>query len=114
MQITTGCWRCLFARALCYNYSMTRTELTFRLASRFPQLAQKDAELAVSEILGAFRHALVNNERIEIRGFGAFGLNYRAPRTGRNPKTGESVAVTGKWAPHFRPGKALRDRLSMK
>lgn len=88
---------------------MTRTELIFRLASRFPQLVHKDAELAVTEMLGAFRQALVNNKRIEIRGFGTFCLNYRAPRAGRNPKTGESVAITGKWTPHFKPGKALRD-----
>lgn len=88
---------------------MTRTELILRLASRFPQLVHKDAELAVTEMLGAFCQALANNERIEIRGFGTFCLNYRAPRSGRNPKTGESVAITGKWTPHFKPGKALRD-----
>ncbi|MBT9519298.1 MAG: integration host factor subunit beta [Dechloromonas sp.] len=88
---------------------MTRAELIFRLASRFPQLVLKDAELAVAETLAAFRQALVNNERIEIRGFGTFCLNYRASRSGRNPKTGASVAVTGKWTPHFKPGKALRD-----
>jgi integration host factor subunit beta len=90
---------------------MTRSELIFRLASRFPQLVHKDAELAVNEILGAFRQALINNDRIEIRGFGTFSLNYRAPRSGRNPKTGESVAITGKWFPHFKPGKALLDGL---
>jgi integration host factor subunit beta len=88
---------------------MTGTELIFRLASRFPQLLQKDAELAVTEILSAFRLALANNERIEIRGFGTFCPNYRAPRSGRNPKTGESVAIMEKWTPHFKPGKALRD-----
>jgi integration host factor subunit beta len=88
---------------------MTRNELIFRLASRFPQLVHKDAELAVTEMLGAIRQSLVNNERIEIRGFGTFSLNYRAPRSGRNPKTGDPVAITEKWTPHFKPGKALRD-----
>jgi len=88
---------------------MTRSELILRLTSRFPQLVQKDAELAVGEILDAFRQALANNERVEIRGFGTFCLTYRAPRSGRNPKTGASVEITGKWTPHFKPGKALRD-----
>ena len=90
---------------------MTRTELIFRLASRFPQLVHKDAELAVTEMLGAFRQALVNNERIEIRGFGSFGLNHRPSRVGRNPKSGEKVHVPEKFVPHFKAGKELRERV---
>ena len=57
-------------------------------------------------------HALASGERIEIRGFGSFSLHYRAPRIGRNPKTGESVGLSGKYVPHFKPGKELRDRVN--
>ena len=90
---------------------MTRSELTAALAQHFPQLVQNDAELAVAEILGAIAAALVAGNRVEIRGFGSFSLNYRAPRTGRNPKTGEKVAVPGKNTPHFKAGKELRERI---
>jgi integration host factor subunit beta len=90
---------------------MTRSELITLLAERFPQLVQKDAEMAVSEILGAIQAALANGDRIEIRGFGSFGLNYRPPRRGRNPKTGEPVAVAAKWVPSFKAGKELRERV---
>jgi integration host factor subunit beta len=55
--------------------------------------------------------ALASGERIEIRGFGSFSLHYRPPRMGRNPKTGEAVALAGKHVPHFKPGKELRDRV---
>jgi integration host factor subunit beta len=74
---------------------MTRSELITLLTERFPQLVQKDAEMAVTEILGAIHAALVNGDRVEIRGFGSFSLNYRASRQARNPKTGEPVAVPG-------------------
>jgi integration host factor subunit beta len=90
---------------------MTRSELIVLLAERFPQLVQKDAEMAVAEILGAIQAALANGNRIEIRGFGSFNLNYRPPRQGRNPKTGEPVAVTAKWIPSFKAGKELRERV---
>ena len=88
---------------------MTRSELTAALAHRFPQLVQKDAELAVGVLLAAISGTLVSGNRVEIRGFGSFGLNYRPPRTGRNPKTGEKVAVPGKYVPHFKAGKELRE-----
>ena len=91
---------------------MTRSELIAALAQRFPQLVQKDAEMAVSEILGAVADALATGNRVEIRGFGSFDLNYRPPRIGRNPKTGEKVAVSCKYAPHFKAGKELRDRVA--
>lgn len=55
--------------------------------------------------------ALVRGDRIEIRGFGSFALNYRPPRTGRNPKSGEKVSVPSKWVPHFKAGKELRERV---
>lgn len=90
---------------------MTRSELILRLSERFPQLVQKDAELAVSEILGAIRDALVTGNRVEIRGFGSFGLKYRPSRVGRNPRTGESVVVPSKYVPHFKAGKELRMRI---
>ena len=90
---------------------MTRSELTAALAKRFPQLVQKDAEMAVTEILGAIAAALTAGNRVEIRGFGSFSLNNRAPRRGRNPKTGETVFVPGKFVPHFKAGKEMRERV---
>lgn len=68
---------------------MTKSELISRLAARFPQLVAKDAELSVKMIIDAMAQSLANGHRIEIRGFGSFDLNYRPPRVGRNPKSGE-------------------------
>ena len=90
---------------------MTRSELITALSQRFPQLVQQDAELAVKEILGAISSTLGSGGRIEIRGFGTFSLNYRPPRTARNPKSGETFPIAGKYAPHFRAGKELRDKV---
>ena len=90
---------------------MTKSELIARLAERFPQLVAKDADFAVKMILDAMSEALVCGDRIEIRGFGSFALNYRPPRTGRNPKSGEKVSVPSKWVPHFKAGKELRERV---
>ena len=90
---------------------MTKSELIDRLAAQFPQLVAKDAELAVKMILDAMAESLAKGERIEIRGFGSFGLNYRPPRTGRNPKSGEKVQVPQKHVPHFKAGKELRERV---
>lgn len=92
---------------------MTRSELIAALASRFPGLMAKDAEIAIKEILDAIGKALVHGDRVEIRGFGSFGLNYRPPRTGRNPKSGESVRVPEKFVPHFKSGKEMRDRVDL-
>lgn len=91
---------------------MTRSDLIGALSARFPQLMTKDAEFAVKEILDAIQNALVEGNRVEIRGFGSFALNYRPPRIGRNPKTGEKVSVPGKYVPHFKAGKELRERIS--
>jgi integration host factor subunit beta len=88
---------------------MTRSELIASLRQRFPQLALKDAELSVAEILGALGSAISRGSRVEIRGFGSFCLNYRSPRLGRNPRTGEPVNIPEKWTPHFKPGKELRE-----
>src|SRR5512134_3494441 len=90
---------------------MTKSELIARLAQRYPQLVAKDAEYAVKMILDAMTQSLLSGHRIEIRGFGSFGLNYRPPRTGRNPKSGEKVQVPEKYVPHFKAGKELRERV---
>ncbi|MFH1603847.1 MAG: integration host factor subunit beta [Pseudomonadota bacterium] len=90
---------------------MTKSELIVRLAGRYPQLVAKDAEFAVKTILDAMILSLVKGQRIEIRGFGSFGLNYRPPRTGRNPKSGDKVQVPEKFVPHFKAGKELRERV---
>ena len=90
---------------------MTKSELIDRLSARFPQLVAKDADFAVKMILDAMTDALVRGDRIEIRGFGSFALNYRPPRIGRNPKSGEKVSVPAKWVPHFKAGKELRERV---
>jgi integration host factor subunit beta len=94
--------------------SMTKSELILKLAERFPQLVVKDADFAVNMMLEAMANALVNGDRIEIRGFGSFALNYRPPRVGRNPKSGEKVEVQAKWVPHFKAGKELRERVDQR
>ena len=89
--------------------AMTRSELIAELAGRFPQLTAKDTEVAVKEILDAIGASLAHGQRVEIRGFGSFSLNYRPPRLGRNPKSGEKVSVAQKWVPHFKAGKEMRE-----
>ena len=91
---------------------MTKSELIERLAARQTQLSLKDVELVVKSLLEHMAQSLAQGERIEIRGFGSFSLHYRAPRVGRNPKTGQSVELEGKYVPHFKPGKELRDRVN--
>ena len=90
---------------------MTRSDLVAQLAERFGQLTHRDTEFAVKTILDAMSDALARGHRIEIRGFGSFGLNYRPPRVGRNPKSGEKVHVPEKHVPHFKAGKELRERV---
>ncbi|MAV30417.1 MAG: integration host factor subunit beta [Cycloclasticus sp.] len=90
---------------------MTKSELIEKLAEQQIHLPYKDVELAVKCILEKMSRALSSGERIEIRGFGSFSLHYRQPRIGRNPKNGESVALSGKFVPHFKPGKELRSRV---
>jgi len=93
---------------------MTKSELISSLAARYPQLVAKDAELAVKTILDAMVESLSKGQRIEIRGFGSFDLNYRPPRIGRNPKSGERVNVAEKYVPHFKAGKEMRERVNYK
>ena len=90
---------------------MTKSELIDRLAEQQNHLHHLDVELGVKTILEQMSASLASGERIEVRGFGSFSLHYRAPRMGRNPKTGEPVALPGKHVPHFKPGKSLRERV---
>jgi integration host factor subunit beta len=92
--------------------AMTKSELIERIAAQQTQLSTKDVELAVKTLIELMAQTLAQGQRIEIRGFGSFSLHYRAPRIGRNPKTGESVGLPGKHVPHFKPGKELRDRVN--
>lgn len=92
---------------------MNRSDLITRLAELQPQLLAKDAELAVKVILDTLSSTLSLGGRVEIRGFGSFDLNYRPPRQGRNPKTGDNVKVPAKYMPHFKAGKELRERVSV-
>lgn len=91
---------------------MTKSELIEIIAAKQSQLSVKDVELAVKTLIEQMSETLAAGNRIEIRGFGSFSLHYRAPRIGRNPKTGESVGLAGKYVPHFKPGKELRDRVN--
>ena len=91
---------------------MTKSELIETLSHRQPHLKADDVDLAVKTLLEMMSNALTDGERIEIRGFGSFSLHFRPPRLGRNPKTGDSVALPGKYVPHFKPGKELRDRVN--
>lgn len=95
-------------------FKMTRSDLVEELAARFGQLTQRDAEFAIKAILDAMNDALVRGHRIEIRGFGSFSINRRPPRMGRNPRSGESVAIPEKRVPHFKPGKALREAVDQR
>jgi integration host factor subunit beta len=92
--------------------SMTKSELIELLTQRQGHLKADDVDLAVKSLLEMMGGSLANGERIEVRGFGSFSLHYRPPRTGRNPKTGDAVALPGKHVPHFKPGKELRERVS--
>lgn len=91
---------------------MTKSELIERIAERQDQLSAKDVELAVKLILEYMSRMLAAGDRIEVRGFGSFSLHYREPRMGRNPKTGDPVQLEGKYVPHFKPGKEMRDRVN--
>ena len=93
---------------------MTRSDLIVKLAERYSQLLAQDAELAVNVILDSMAATLTTGGRIEIRGFGSFALNYRPPRLGRNPKSGDKVQVPAKYVPHFKAGKELRERVDYK
>ncbi|MCF6288302.1 MAG: integration host factor subunit beta [Proteobacteria bacterium] len=93
--------------------SVTRSELINILSEKLSDsgLLKSDISLSVKEIINTMSKAIAIGERIEIRGFGSFTLRSRRPRMGRNPKTGESVILGVKYAPHFKPGKDLKERV---
>ncbi len=91
---------------------MTKSELIEILTQRQAHLKADDVDLAVKSLLEMMATSLAHGDRIEIRGFGSFSLHFRPPRTGRNPKTGDAVALPGKYVPHFKPGKELRERVT--
>lgn len=91
---------------------MTKSELIQRLADANPHLYQRDVERIVSTIFDEISAALARGQRVELRGFGAFSVKRREARVGRNPRTGEAVAVAEKYIPFFKTGKQLRERLN--
>lgn len=91
---------------------MTKSELILRLAEANPHLFHRDVERIVTTIFDEVAEALARGDRVELRGFGAFSVKNRPARTGRNPRTGESVEVEEKWVPFFKTGKELRERLN--
>ncbi len=91
---------------------ITKSELIEKIAQKQGHLQHKDIELSVKSVIEQMSDALSSGERIEIRGFGSFSLHFRPPRVGRNPKTGETVSLPGKYVPHFKPGKELRERVN--
>ncbi|HLI10928.1 MAG TPA: integration host factor subunit beta [Alphaproteobacteria bacterium] len=93
---------------------MTKSELILRIAERNPHLYQRDVERIVSTIFDEISAALSRGDRVELRGFGAFSVKKRGSRLGRNPRTGEAVAVHEKHIPFFKTGKELRERLNDK
>ena len=91
--------------------SLTKSDLIDIIFKNQPNLDHKDLEMAIKGLIKIMSNSLSTGQRIEIRGFGSFSLRYHSPRTGRNPKTGEKVDLPGKYVPHFKPGKELRDRV---
>ena len=92
---------------------MTKSELVQRLAEANPHLYQRDVEAIVTAIFDEIGSALARGDRVELRGFGAFSVKRRDARVGRNPRTGDEVAVPNKVVPYFKTGKELRDRLNV-
>lgn len=91
---------------------MTKSELVQSMARQFPQMTLKEVEKAVDLVFDEITTSLATGNRVELRGFGAFSVRYREQRVGRNPRTGESVQVEGKYVPFFKAGKGLRERLN--
>ena len=91
---------------------MIKSELVQKIAERNPHLYQRDVENIVNAILDTITEALARGDRVELRGFGAFSVKKRDARTGRNPRTGETVSVSEKFIPVFKTGKEMRLRLN--
>ena len=87
---------------------MTKAELVDHVTA-LGDLTRRDGEVIVETLFDSIIEALKANDKVEVRGFGSFRSRQRKPRTGRNPKTGESVAVPAKRVPYFKPSKELRD-----
>jgi integration host factor subunit beta len=94
-----------------FTPSMTKSDLIKVLSKKQRYLASKDVEVAIKSLINILSNSLSSGERIEIRGFGSFNLHYHPPRSGKNPRTGESVNISGKYVPHFKPAKELRQRV---
>lgn len=93
---------------------MTKSELIQRLSQKYPHLYQRDIEVLVNTVFGEISNALAEDNRVELRGFGAFSIRVREPRAARNPKNGEIVNIGERRAIYFRTGKELRDRINKK
>ena len=92
---------------------MIKSELVLKIAEKNPHLYQRDVENIVNAILDTIADALAHGDRVELRGFGAFSVKKREARTGRNPRTGETVPVSEKVIPVFKTGKEMRQRLNV-
>ncbi|MDP3561632.1 MAG: integration host factor subunit beta [Legionellaceae bacterium] len=90
---------------------MIKSELIANLSAKMTHLSERAVSNSVNQLLQLMRDALIDGQRIEIRGFGSFSLHYRPPRNAHNPKTGERVTTVEKYSPHFKPGKELRERV---
>ena len=93
---------------------MTKRDLIDEIVKLYPAYSRRDAEVIVNAVFDSMTEALCNGERIEIRGFGSFVVKDRRAREGRNPKTGEIVAVAAKRVPFFKVGKELKQRVDHK
>lgn len=91
---------------------MTKSELVQGIAEKNPHLLHRDVEKIVTTIFDEISNALSRGHRVELRGFGVFGVKQRNPRQGRNPRTGESVSVDAKTVPFFKIGKTLHQMLN--
>lgn len=90
---------------------MTKADLISVVAERL-KITQVQASIIVEAALKSMVNALQNGQEVEIRGFGSFRFRNRAPRKGRNPKTGERVDVPPKRIPYFKMGKELKSLLN--
>jgi len=94
--------------------ALTKSELIDRVFGRLTNLTNREADVAVNEVLRSVVGALSRGVRVEVRGFGSFSVKHREARQGRNPRTGEAVAVPAKFVPYFRAGKEIRNSLISK
>ena len=91
---------------------MTKSELIERIAMNNPHLYITDVERLVNTVFNTMRDALCDGNRVELRGFGAFGVKKRSSRTARNPRSGLLVSVDAKSVPYFRSGRVLKERIN--